>query len=168
MTKCTGKDICVCNKFLSCGVFKCAIVWLYIDSPQLASFKTAVNCVIKINLSDFLFRFGVSLLTDTHQQLFCIALFYEIFPYWWFAVLPSWIWSKTHVVCCMAPFGLHCLLLIIRCTFFNLHCCLNVLIFNSVHVCMSLTYLQTILLNFFTVSKEKQKTLQTAWTNVVT
>lgn len=81
-------DICVCNKFLSCGVFKRAMVTLY-WFPQLASFKTAVNCVIKINFSDFLFDFGVSLLTDTHQQLLCVALFYEIFPYWWFAVLPS-------------------------------------------------------------------------------
>ena len=59
-----------------------APLWLYIDYPQLVSFKIAVNGVIKISSYDFILAFGFSHFTDTHgfsQQLLCIALFYGIF-----------------------------------------------------------------------------------------
>lgn len=120
VTMSTGKNRQLCLYDFCPVVFLNVPWWLYIYFPQLATFKTAVNGVIKISSSDFVLALRVSLLTDTHgfsQQLLCIGLFYGIFYYWWFVVLASRIWSKAHVVYDIAPFGLHCLLPIIRCIF---------------------------------------------------
>lgn len=170
VTMSTGKNRQLCLYDLCPVVFLNVPWWLYIDFPQLATFRTAVNGVIKISSSDFVLALGVSLLTDTHsfsQQLLCIALFYGIFYYWWFVVLASRIWSKAHVVYDIAPFGLHCLLPIIRCIFSELCFCLNSLMYGFVHVCVYYLSLDHTL-NFLVVSEWEQKTLQTLRTNVVT